>query len=89
MHGIICYSQHLEIIQISVSSRVDEYVIVPLHEVILYCNENEGTIAVINNMDEFHQANTNERREMQILNDSIYIKFEKQASKTIVLRMSV
>lgn len=61
MHGIICYSQHLEIIQISVSSRVDEYVIVPLHEVILYCNENEGTMAVIN-MYQFHQTNTNERR---------------------------
>lgn len=47
MHVIIHYSQHLERIQISVHSRVDEYMIVSLHEVTLYFSEYEGTVAVI------------------------------------------
>lgn len=58
--------------------------IIYAYEGILQCNENEETTATINYMGAFYQTNMNKRRQMQILDDSIYMKFEKQARKTIV-----
>lgn len=65
-HGIICYSQHLEIIQISVSSRTNNISHSTLYGGVVYCNEKEETTAVINRVAEFHQTMMNERQQMQI-----------------------
>lgn len=54
-----CYSRHLEIISISVSTRMDKEII---YEGILQCNENEETIAVFHNMEAFYQTNVNGRQ---------------------------
>lgn len=63
MPGIICCSQHLEIIQISVNNEISDNL---LYKGILYCNKKEETTALINRVAEFHQIMMNERQWMPI-----------------------